>query len=72
MLVGAACKIGRLPMLALYHGWDALVARGIIARFSWGPGFPGLGVYLHTLARRSGRSPGLISVAAQPRRIRTL
>ena len=40
-----------------------VLACGIIASFSWGLGFYGLGVYLHALSREHGWSAGLISVA---------
>lgn len=40
-----------------------MLACGIIASFSWGLGFYGLGVYLHALSREHGWSAGLISVA---------
>jgi hypothetical protein len=46
-----------------YRGWRVVLACGIIASFSWGLGFYGLGVYLHALSRRHGWSAGLISVA---------
>jgi len=47
----------------LYRGWSIVIACGIIASFSWGLGFYGLGVYLHALNRLHGWSAGLISVA---------
>jgi MFS family permease len=47
----------------LYRGWLVVIACGIIATFSWGLGFYGLGVYLHALHRLHGWSTGLISVA---------
>jgi MFS family permease len=46
-----------------YRGWSVVIACGIIASFSWGLGFYGLGVYLHALNRLHGWSAGLISVA---------
>lgn len=46
-----------------YRGWSVVIACGIIAAFSWGLGFYGLGVYLHALNHRHGWSTGLISVA---------
>jgi MFS family permease len=49
--------------MPLYRGWAVVVACGIIASFSWGLGFYGLGVYLHALSRLHGWSAGLISVA---------
>jgi MFS family permease len=49
--------------VALYRGWRVVLACGIIASFSWGLGFYGLGVYLHALSREHGWSAGLISVA---------
>ncbi|MGH7412743.1 MAG: MFS transporter [Candidatus Rokuibacteriota bacterium] len=49
--------------MPLYRGWSVVIACGIIASFSWGLGFYGLGVYLHALNRLHGWSPGLISVA---------
>ena len=49
--------------MALYRGWSVVLACGIIAAFSWGLGFYGLGVYLHALNRLHGWSAGLISVA---------
>ncbi len=49
--------------MPLYRGWSVVVACGIIATFSWGLGFYGLGVYLHALNRLHGWSAGLISVA---------
>ena len=45
------------------RGWSVVIACGIIASFSWGLGFYGLGVYLHALNRLHGWSAGLISVA---------
>ncbi len=50
-------------MVPLYRGWSVVVACGIIATFSWGLGFYGLGVYLHALGRLHGWSAGLISAA---------
>jgi MFS family permease len=47
----------------LYRGWAVVIACGILATFSWGLGFYGLGVYLHALSRLHGWSAGLISVA---------
>jgi MFS family permease len=47
----------------LYRGWSVVIACGILATFSWGLGFYGLGVYLHALSRMHGWSAGLISVA---------
>jgi MFS family permease len=47
----------------LYRGWSVVIACGILASFSWGLGFYGLGVYLHALSRLHGWSAGLISVA---------
>ena len=49
--------------MRLYRGWSVVIACGIIASFSWGLGFYGLGVYLHALGRLHGWSAGLISVA---------
>ncbi|MGH7384303.1 MAG: MFS transporter [Candidatus Rokuibacteriota bacterium] len=49
--------------MPLYRGWLVVIACGIIATFSWGLGFYGLGVYLHALHRLHGWSAGLISVA---------
>ena len=49
--------------MPLYRGWSVVVACGILASFSWGLGFYGLGVYLHALNRLHGWSAGLISVA---------
>jgi MFS family permease len=49
--------------MPLYRGWAVVIACGIIASFSWGLAFYGLGVYLHALNRLHGWSPGLISVA---------
>ena len=49
--------------MPLYRGWAVVIACGIIASFSWGLGFYGLGVYLHALNRLHGWSAGLISVA---------
>ncbi|MEX2223821.1 MAG: MFS transporter [Candidatus Rokuibacteriota bacterium] len=49
--------------MPLYRGWLVVIACGIIASFSWGLGFYGLGVYLHALNRLHGWSAGLISVA---------
>ncbi len=46
-----------------YRGWAVVIACGIIAAFSWGLGFYGLGVYLHALNHLHGWSTGLISVA---------
>jgi MFS family permease len=46
-----------------YRGWAVVIACGIIAAFSWGLGFYGLGVYLHALTHLHGWSTGLISVA---------
>jgi len=47
----------------LYRGWSVVVACGVLASFSWGLGFYGLGVYLHALNQLHGWSTGLISVA---------
>ncbi len=47
----------------LYRGWSVVIACGILATFSWGLGFYGLGVYLHALNHLHGWSTGLISVA---------
>jgi MFS family permease len=47
----------------LYRGWLVVVACGILATFSWGLGFYGLGVYLHALGQLHGWSTGLISSA---------
>jgi MFS family permease len=47
----------------IYRGWQVVIACGILATFSWGLGFYGLGVYLHALSRRHGWSAGLISLA---------
>jgi len=47
----------------LYRGWSVVIACGILASFSWGLGFYGLGVYLHALNHLHGWSAGLISVA---------
>jgi MFS family permease len=47
----------------LYRGWSVVIACGILASFSWGLGFYGLGVYLHALNHLHGWSTGLISVA---------
>jgi len=41
----------------LYRGWSVVLACGIIATFSWGLGFYGLGVYLHALNRAASSSP---------------
>ena len=49
--------------MPLYRGWLVVVACGILATFSWGLGFYGLGVYLHALGQRHGWSTGLISSA---------
>jgi MFS family permease len=49
--------------VSLYRGWAVVIACGILATFSWGLGFYGLGVYLHALSRLHGWSAGLISVA---------
>ena len=49
--------------MPFYRGWSVVVACGIIAAFSWGLGFYGLGVYLHALNHVHGWSTGLISVA---------
>ena len=49
--------------MSLYRGWAVVIACGILATFSWGLGFYGLGVYLHALSRLHGWSAGLISVA---------
>lgn len=49
--------------MPFYRGWSVVIACGIIAAFSWGLGFYGLGVYLHALNHRHGWSTGLISVA---------
>ncbi len=50
-------------MVPLYRGWAVVIACGILASFSWGLGFYGLGVYLHALNHLHGWSTGLISVA---------
>lgn len=49
--------------MPLYRGWLVVVACGILATFSWGLGFYGLGVYLHALGQLHGWSTGLISAA---------
>ncbi|HTI56439.1 MAG TPA: MFS transporter [Verrucomicrobiae bacterium] len=49
--------------MPFYRGWAVVIACGIIAAFSWGLGFYGLGVYLHALNHLHGWSTGLISVA---------
>ncbi len=49
--------------MPLYRGWLVVIACGILATFSWGLGFYGLGVYLHALGQRHGWSTGLISSA---------
>lgn len=49
--------------MPIYRGWLVVGACGIIASFSWGLGFYGLGVYLHALGRLHGWSATLISVA---------
>ena len=45
--------------MPLYRGWSVVIACAIIAAFSWGLGFYGLGVYLHA---RGVRGPGLMGV----------
>ncbi len=49
--------------MPFYRGWAVVAACGVIATFSWGLGFYGLGVYLHALTRIHGWSAGLISLA---------
>ena len=49
--------------MPFYRGWAVVIACAIIAAFSWGLGFYGLGVYLHALNHLHGWSTGLISVA---------
>lgn len=49
--------------MPLYRGWLVVIACGVVATFSWGLGFYGLGVYLHALHRLHGWSTGLISMA---------
>ena len=49
--------------MPVYRGWSVVTACGILASFSWGLGFYGLGVYLHALSHLHGWSTGLISVA---------
>jgi len=50
-------------IVRLYRGWSVVIACGILASFSWGLGFYGLGVFLHALNHLHGWSAGLISVA---------
>lgn len=47
----------------LYYGWVIVLACGIIAFFSWGLGFYGLGVYLDALRSGRGWPTNLISLA---------
>lgn len=49
--------------MPICRGWLVVLACGIIASFSWGLGFYGLGVYLHALNRLHGWSASLISLA---------
>jgi len=48
-------------IVLLYRGWSVVIDCGIIASFSWGLGFYGLGVYLHAF----GTVFGLVAAAAQ-------
>ena len=47
----------------LFYGWWIVLACGIIALWSWGLGFYGLGVYLDALRARHGWSTSMISAA---------
>ncbi|HJR04189.1 MAG TPA: MFS transporter [Methylomirabilota bacterium] len=49
--------------MPLYRGWLVVAACAVLATFSWGLGFYGLGVYLHALNHLHGWSTGLISLA---------
>lgn len=61
MGAGAGGKARSRPRV--YHGWYVVGACGIIACFSWGLGFYGLGVYLSALRRIHGWSTSLLSLA---------
>ena len=49
--------------MPFYRGWLVVAACAVLATFSWGLGFYGLGVYLHALNHLHGWSTGLISLA---------
>jgi MFS family permease len=51
------------PATGLYHGWLVVVLAFLIAIFSWGLGFYGLGIYLVALRARFGWSAADIASA---------
>jgi MFS family permease len=53
----------RSPRPRLFYGWWVVLACGIIALWSWGLGFYGLGVYLDALRARHRWSTSMISAA---------
>ncbi|HEV2957256.1 MAG TPA: MFS transporter [Xanthobacteraceae bacterium] len=51
------------PTAGLYHGWLVVAVAFLIAVFSWGLGFYGLGIYLVALRERFGWSAADIATA---------
>ena len=51
------------PMTGLYHGWRVVALAFLVASFSWGLGFYGLGIYLVVLRDRFGWSAADIASA---------
>ncbi len=56
-------KIAETPATGLYHGWVVVAFAFLVALFSWGLGFAGLGIYLVELRARFGWSAADISTA---------
>ena len=52
-----------MPGTPIFHGWYVVLACGVVAFYSWGLGFYGLGVYLQALHARHGWPTSLISAA---------
>jgi MFS family permease len=52
-----------LPIAGLYHGWLVVALAFLVAMFSWGLGFYGLGIYLVELRARFGWSAADIATA---------
>lgn len=50
--------------MPLNRGWAVVIACGIIASFSWGLGFHGLGLYLRAHGPRGLRTGGVVTMAA--------
>lgn len=59
----ARSKIAEAPAAGLYHGWVVVAFAFLVATFSWGLGFYGLGIYLVELRARFGWSAADISTA---------